>query len=63
MKFGKYRKEGSIIHLGCEDGALLLALKRAGKKTILGVISNEELLHKAHTFAVSLMDGDIGESF
>jgi len=61
VKFGKYIKEGPIVDLGCGEGALLLALKRMGKKQILGVDSNEELLRLAHTFDVPLMESDIWE--
>ena len=60
-KFGKYIKEGQIVDLGCGEGALLLALKRAGKKQILGVDSNEELLGIARTFDVPLVENDIWE--
>ena len=58
-KFGKYVKEGSIVDLGCGEGALLLALKRAGKNRLLGVDSNEELLRIARTFGVPLTESDI----
>jgi trans-aconitate methyltransferase len=61
MKFGKYIKEGPIVDLGCGEGALLLALKRAGKNQILGVDSNEELLSIARTFEVPLTEDDIWE--
>lgn len=47
MKFGKYLKEGPIVEFGFGEGAMLLVLKRAGKKQILGVDSNEELLRLA----------------
>ena len=60
-KFGEYIKEGQIVDLGCGEGALLLALKRAGKKQILGVDSNEELLGIARTFDVPLVENDIWE--
>ena len=60
-KFGKYIKEGQIVDLGCGEGALLLALKRAGKKQILGVDSNEELLGIARTVDVPLVENDIWE--
>ncbi len=40
---------------------MLLALKRAGKKQILGVDSNEELLCIARTFDVPLVENDIRE--
>lgn len=60
-KFGKYLKEGPIVDLGCGEGALLLALKREGKKEILGVDSNEELLRIARTFEVPLLESDIWE--
>ena len=60
-KFGEYIKEGQIVDLGCGEGALLLALKRAGKKQILGVDSNEELLRIARTFDVPLVENDIWE--
>jgi len=59
VKFGKYIKEGPIVDLGCGEGALLLALKCAGKKQILGVDSNEELLRIARTFDVPLVESDI----
>lgn len=61
LKFEKYIKEGPIVDLGCGEGALLLALKRAGKKQILGVDSNEELLRMARTLDVPLMESDIWE--
>jgi SAM-dependent methyltransferase len=61
MKFGKYIREGPIVDLGCGEGALLLALKRAGKNQILGVDSNEELLGIARTFDVPLTEDDIWE--
>jgi trans-aconitate methyltransferase len=61
VKFGKYVKEGPIVDLGCGGGALLLALKRAGKKQILGVDSTEELLRLARTFDIPLTENDIRE--
>jgi trans-aconitate methyltransferase len=61
VKFGKYINEGPIVDLGCGEGALLLAMKRAGKKQILGVDSNKELLRIARTFEVPLTESDIWE--
>jgi SAM-dependent methyltransferase len=60
-KFGKYLREGPIVDLGCGEGALLLALKRAGRKEFFGVDSNEELLRIARTFGVPLVESDIWE--
>jgi len=60
-KFGRYIKEGPIVDLGCGEGALLLALKKAGKKQILGVDSNEELLRIARGLDVPLAESDIWE--
>jgi SAM-dependent methyltransferase len=60
-KFGKYLKEGPVVDLGCGEGALLLALKRAGRKQFFGVDSSEELLAIAHTFDVPLVESDIWE--
>jgi len=61
LKFGKYLREGPIVDLGCGEGALLLALKMAGRKQILGVDSNEELLRIARKFDVPLVESDIWE--
>jgi len=58
-KFGRYIKEGPIVDLGCGEGALLLALKQAGKKHILGVDSNQELLRIARGLDVPLVESDI----
>jgi trans-aconitate methyltransferase len=60
-KFEKYIKDGPIVDLGCGEGALLFALKQAGRKQILGVDSNEELLQIAHTLDVPLIESDIWE--
>lgn len=60
-KYGKYINLPVVIELGCGEGALLLALKRAGKKEILGVDSNEELLRIARSLEVPLVESDIWE--
>ena len=60
-KFGKYIREGPLVDLGCGEGALLLALKRAGKNQIIGVDSNEDLLRIAKSFEVPLAEIDIWE--
>ena len=59
QKFDKYINLPSIIDLGCGEGALLLALKQSGKKEILGVDSNDELLRIARSLQVPLIESDI----
>jgi SAM-dependent methyltransferase len=61
QKFEKFINLSPIIDLGCGEGALLLALKQAGKKEILGVDSNEELLRIARSLQVPLVECDIWE--
>lgn len=60
-KFGTFVNRPLVVDLGCGEGALLLALKRAGHKEILGVDSNEELLRIARTMDVPLVESDIWE--
>jgi SAM-dependent methyltransferase len=61
QKFEKFINLSPIIELGCGEGALLLALKQAGRKEILGVDSNEELLRIARSLQVPLVESDIWE--
>jgi hypothetical protein len=58
-KFEKYINLSPIIDLGCGEGAMLLALMRGGRKEILGVDSNEELLRIARQLQVPLVESDI----
>ncbi len=58
-KYAQYLNLPSIVDLGCGEGALLLALKQAGQKEILGVDSNEELLRIARSLQVPLVESDI----
>jgi len=60
-KYEAYLNLSRIVDLGCGEGALLLALKRAGRSEILGVDSNEELLRIAQTFSLPLVEQDIWE--
>jgi SAM-dependent methyltransferase len=60
-KFEKFINLSPVIDLGCGEGAMLLALKRAGKKEILGVDSNKELLRIARSLQVPLVESDIWE--
>ena len=61
QKYGSFLNHPLLIDLGCGEGALLLALKRAGHKEIFGVDSNEELLRIARTVDVPLVESDIWE--
>jgi len=60
-KYQSFLNHPRIVDLGCGEGALLLALKRAGHKEIVGVDSNEELLHIARSFDLPLIARDIWE--
>lgn len=59
QKYEKYINLPSIIDLGCGEGAMLLALKHTGRKELLGVDSNEELIRIARSFQVPLVESDI----
>ena len=59
QKYERFIGLGPVVDLGCGEGALLLALKRAGRKEILGVDSNEELLKIARSVDVPLVESDI----
>lgn len=61
QKFEKFINLSPVIDLGCGEGALLLALKQAGRKEIFGVDSNEELLRIARSLQVPLVERDIWE--
>lgn len=58
-KFEKFINQPNIVDLGCGEGAMLFALKRAGKTEILGVDSNIELLRIARSLGVPLVESDI----
>jgi SAM-dependent methyltransferase len=60
-KFEKFINLPSIVDLGCGEGVMLLALKQTGRKDILGVDSNEELLQIARSLQVPLVESDIWE--
>jgi len=60
-KYQSFLNHSLIVDLGCGEGALLLALKRAGHNEIIGVDSNEELLRIAGSFDLPLIAKDIWE--
>jgi SAM-dependent methyltransferase len=61
-KYSRFLK-GSVVDLGCGEGAFLLALIETGKKDVLGVESNEELANLAESFAVPVARKDILQYF
>jgi SAM-dependent methyltransferase len=58
-KYEKYINLPTVVELGCGEGAMLLALKRKGRKDILGVDSNLELLQIARSLEVPVVESDI----
>jgi SAM-dependent methyltransferase len=57
-KYASYLR-GSVVDLGCGDGALLLALLESGKSDVLGVESNEELANLAESWGVPVVRKDL----
>jgi SAM-dependent methyltransferase len=58
-KFERFLRDGPIVDLGCGEGALLLALQRAGKQHLLGIDSSEELLRIAKNFDLNIVESDL----
>jgi SAM-dependent methyltransferase len=58
-KFSSYLRPGQVVDLGCGEGGLLLALKKAGHADLAGVESNPELCALAESFGVRVIQTDL----
>ncbi len=59
--YGKYLRTGSVVDLGCGEGALLLWLQQQGRNHLLGIESNPELSRLARSFGVPIKEADFLE--